>query len=362
MTEMWMPGAEQQPQPGGVTMNPALPSRVTWHITWDALTNGQQPSFDGVAGYLERQEYCPHLMWDPWTGRIVQFYPADQGGRALVNWNQDGQYNIQIETFFSPGTVRDGITYATVAETPCKGLDEILAWTDSLGIPRAWPMGAPQWAGNSRDPGIWNTQAGHYGHCNVPDNTHTDPGPMPDLNRGLAAMGGTITPISTPEGFLMALTDQQQNDLYYILCTKEGRAERAQQDANTLLASAVAMLDGGHPTIAELFAVFNDRLKHIKDGTDLLAPLNADLRPDLAAKGQQLANLPAAVLNQPFTLADGTKTNLAGILSALNAKPAGTTTVTNAAPAPFDVDALVARLKTELPAAVLTELSTKLTK
>lgn len=314
MTNMWMPGAEQRPQAGGVAMNASLPSRVTWHITWDALTNGQQPSFDGVAGYLERMGYCPTLMWDPWTGRIVQFYPADQGGRALVNWNQDGQYNIQIETFFSPGAVRDGVTYQTVADTPCVGLDQILAWTDSLGIPRTWPMGAPQWTGNSRDPGIWNSEAGHYGHCNVPDNTHTDPGPMPDLNRGgLAAMGGTTTP--TQEGFLMALTDQQQQDLYYILCTKEGRQERAQQDADVLLRTTVKMNDGGKPVVAELLAAYNDRQAAIKKSTDLFPSFNVDARG-------AIANLPAAVLNQSFKLADGTVTNLAGILTAIHAQPA----------------------------------------
>lgn len=284
MTEMWMPGAERRPQAGGVAMNTALPSRVTWHITWDALTNGQQPSFDGVAGYLERMGYCPTLMWDPWTGRIVQFYPADQGGRALVNWNQDGRYNIQIETFFSPGAVRDGVAYQTVADTPCNGLAEILAWTDSLGIPRVWPMGAPQWAGNSRDPGIWNSEAGHYGHCNVPDNTHTDPGPMPDITRGLAALGGTITPLSE-EDDMFSDTDRQN-------------LEKTVNQQATI----IAMLDN-------MAGWMNG------DGTEL--------RDNVRKLVYTLASLPAGVLNQPFALADGTKTNLAGILTAINSKPAG---------------------------------------
>lgn len=76
-----------------------------------------------------------------------------------------------------------------------------------------------------------------------------------------------------------------------------------------------------------------------------------------------VTSIPANVLNQQFTLADGTKTNLAGILAAINAKPASVTNVTNAPPAPapaIDVDALVARLKAELPAAVLAQLTSKL--
>ena len=67
------------------------------------------------------------------------------------------------------------------------------------------------------------------------------------------------------------------------------------------------------------------------------------------------SSVPAAVLNQ--NIGDGTNANLAGILVAINAKPAGVTNVTT-----FDVDALVARLKAELPVAVLAELTAKLTK
>ncbi|QTF71249.1 hypothetical protein [Arthrobacter woluwensis] len=132
-------------------------------------------------------------MWDPWSGRVVQFYPATVGGRALNAWNEDGSANIQIEVFFSPGAVRGGKRYDTVADTPCKGLPQILAWLDGFGIPRVWPLGAPQWQGNSRDADVWNTRAGHYGHCNVPDNTHTDPGPMPSL--AITNSGGTVRPI-----------------------------------------------------------------------------------------------------------------------------------------------------------------------
>ena len=71
----------------------------------------------------------------------------------------------------------------------------------------------------------------------------------------------------------MALTDKQQDEIYYILCSKDGRQERAQQDANVLLASRVKMLDGGSPGVAELFAVFNDKL-------NMLKRLNDDLRAE----------------------------------------------------------------------------------
>lgn len=183
MTDLWMPGAAREPQSGGVTLNTSLPPRATWHITWDAVVSGVQPPMGNVSSYLKRAAYCPHLMWNPFTGEIVQYYPANVGGRALNLWNEDGAVNIQIEVYFSPGVINSGRAYNTVAETPAKGYDKILAWLDTFGIPRVWPMGAPQWQGNSRDVNIWNTKAGHYGHCNVPGNTHTDPGPMPYLGK-----------------------------------------------------------------------------------------------------------------------------------------------------------------------------------
>ncbi len=178
----YMTGAERQPQTGAVALNRSLPPRATWHITWDRLdAAGNQPSFDNVAAYLKRMQYCPHIMWDPVTGRTVQFYPSGLGSRALAAWNEDGAENIQVEIYFSPNAVRNGKRYATVADTPLVGLDALIAYMDGLKIPRVWPMGSPQWQGNKRDVNIWNTKGGHYGHCHVPNNTNSDPGPMPSF-------------------------------------------------------------------------------------------------------------------------------------------------------------------------------------
>jgi hypothetical protein len=68
-------------------------------------------------------------------------------------------------------------------------------------------------------------------------------------------------------------------------------------------------------------------------------------------------SIPAAVLNQ--NLGDGTNANLAGILVAINAKPAAATNVSGAS---IDVDVLVARLKAELPAAQFEYFKTQITK
>lgn len=184
MADLWMPGAERRPEGNGGGMAGG-PPRAVWHITYDQLDKGKMPSFDAVANYLKRVDYCPHLMWDPWTGKIVQFYPANQSARALRNLsggaetNRQGAVCIQIEVFFSPGAVVGGKRYATFAETPCKGLDKVMAWLRSYRIPDVWPAGWPQWTNNSRSSSTWANRAGHYGHCHVPENDHTDPGPMP---------------------------------------------------------------------------------------------------------------------------------------------------------------------------------------
>lgn len=182
MPSLICPGAVYKPQPGGVTLDTSLPPRAVWHITWDALkADGTQPAFSAVSNYLMNMQYCPNIMWNPFTGEIWQFYPANVGGRALKYNNQDGAVCIQIEVFFTPGCVVNGKKYMTVADTPLKGWETIVQWASDWGVPRIWPMGAPQWANNPRTIAVWNTRAGHYGHCNSPGDTHTDPGPMPSL-------------------------------------------------------------------------------------------------------------------------------------------------------------------------------------
>lgn len=187
MAEMWMPGAERRPQGQAVALNKSLPPRGIWHITADRLdANGVQPPFENVSSYLQSVAYCPHIMWDPFTGKTVQYYPADVGSRALTRWNEDGRHAVQVEIYFAYGTNREGRRWNSVAETPCVGLGEILEWMDTLGIPRVWPIGNPDPNKQVQNVQIWNTQPGHYGHSQVPGETHSDPGPMPDF----AAAGG----------------------------------------------------------------------------------------------------------------------------------------------------------------------------
>jgi hypothetical protein len=176
-------------------------SRTIWHITWDKNATAAAPaplvSFDNEVAYFASggTGVAPHLTWDPFTGRIAQFFSATSRSKSVINapggveTNRKGNVCIQIEILFFPYCQVGGKTYATVADTPLVGLDRIMAWLRSWGVPDVWPMGAPDW-NSHRNAAVWDSQPGHYGHSQIPENDHTDPGPMPPL----FAVGPTPTP------------------------------------------------------------------------------------------------------------------------------------------------------------------------
>lgn len=186
MSTLWLPGADRVPGPHAAGGSMAGgPPRCTHHITWDALgPHGERPSFDGVRDYLISMGYEPTLMIDPILGRRAQFLPANRSAYALrnarggVETNRDGDAHIQVEWFFSPGCVVNGTRYDDLTETPMRGLDEVLALCESYGIPSTWAVGQPTWRSSPRSVDVWTSTAGHYGHSQVPENDHTDPGPL----------------------------------------------------------------------------------------------------------------------------------------------------------------------------------------
>lgn len=183
MGKLWTPRAERANGPGhaGNSMVGG-PPRVVHHITWDSLS--PRPSYDATRNYLIAKGFEPTLMIDPLTGRMTQFLPASRAAYALrnakggVETNRMGDVCIQVEWFFSPGLTVKGVRYDDLTETPLRGLEELLDLAASWGVPQVWPAGVPAWRGNARPVRTWLTEAGHYGHCHVPENTHTDPGPM----------------------------------------------------------------------------------------------------------------------------------------------------------------------------------------
>lgn len=205
MTDLWMPGAARHSLGNTGTMNGG-PARAVWHIT----SNAKDWTYTAELGWFTGggAAVAPHLLWDPFSGQVAQFFPADSRSLSLQNagdvrTNRTGKYCVQIEVVFTAGETVGGKKYATVKDTPCKGLGAIMAWLRSLGITDAWPGGAPTaFARDTVSLDTWLKLGGHYGHNQIPGNSHVDPGPMPNL---FAAAPATTPSKNTEKS--MQLTD-----------------------------------------------------------------------------------------------------------------------------------------------------------
>jgi hypothetical protein len=193
---MWMPGAIKYDlgvRARGECDSSAAPKAIA-HITWDRNATKNKPQllvpFSNLVNYFtgDGKGKSSHLLWNPFTGQVGQFFPADSRSMSLVDLsggirtNRAGKYVIQIEALFFPWCMINGKVYEKLTDTPCKGWGAIQEWTESLGIASIWPGGKPN--GYSRDTvsaSFFNSHSGWYGHNQVPENTHTDPGYWPNF-------------------------------------------------------------------------------------------------------------------------------------------------------------------------------------
>lgn len=203
MAKMWMPGAATLPssRDGGSMIGG--PARATEHVmvtpyTWSALQ---------AARFLIAQGTEAHLTLHPITGHVVQMVPANRAARALANpaggvqTNRMGRYNLQTEVVAMPDGWTDDLT-----DAGRKAVAARADWFDSLGIDRVWVGGRPPHSyaeannGRSRSVSAWQEESGYFGHSQVPENLHWDPGPIdPRLAMGLGRGGGTQSvPIILP--------------------------------------------------------------------------------------------------------------------------------------------------------------------
>ncbi|AAR29740.1 hypothetical protein VWBp52 [Streptomyces phage VWB] len=186
MPDLWMPGAtrldigDHSPTDGG-------PAKAIPHITWDRNATAANPAplvpYETLVQYFGRNpagmKAAPHVLWDPFTGRVTQFVPATSRSKSLADGpggtrtNRAGRVVLQIEALFFPYCVVGGRTYARLVDTPCKGWPELLAWIRSWGVPDRWPNGRPE--NCTRNAKNWETEAGWFPHAAVPENDHGDP-------------------------------------------------------------------------------------------------------------------------------------------------------------------------------------------
>jgi len=215
--------------------------RVVW------LTSESDPrlvSARSVAADLARESRPAHLVWNPGSGEVVQQVPIVRAARALNGRaGREGRICAQIMVV---GRAREPFTAGLLA-----GLEEIMRWLDSWGVPRRWPAGpplpSPQSYHSGRSRRDW-ARGGHYGACQVPGLSRPDPGGI-DIDRiTVSASGMNAIMIA-----LQALVDAGHVALavvavlfsligafYYLRVVKVVYFDEPQEDAGPIQASCAS--------------------------------------------------------------------------------------------------------------------------
>ncbi|WP_069883565.1 peptidoglycan-binding protein [Streptomyces luteocolor] len=207
MADLWMPGA-QKLGIGNTAPTDGGPAKAIAHITWDRNATAAKPAalvpYENLRSYFGSnatgKQSAPHILWDPFTGRVVQFFPANSRSLSLADrpggtrTNRAGSVVLQIEALFFPYCKVDGKVYPKLTDTPCKGWAELQPWVKSWGVPSSWPMGRPADFTPKRSAATWANTAGWYAHAHVPENDHQDPGSWP----AFVGTPGTGTPTYEP--------------------------------------------------------------------------------------------------------------------------------------------------------------------
>lgn len=166
------PFATQNPISGPSGSYIGGPARIVHHTT-------EGSTAAGAFGAFAESKSDPHFTVDRTT--IFQHINTDVAARALRHPQGTAETNrlsaIQIEVVGFAGKPKDRQTLSNVAR--------LCRWIEAQhSVPRVWPNGHPiPPNGNGEDPGghnrnlaNWKAKGGHYGHSQVPNNTHWDPG------------------------------------------------------------------------------------------------------------------------------------------------------------------------------------------
>jgi hypothetical protein len=189
------PFATWRPISGSCGPHLGGPFKIVHHTT-------EGSTAEGAMGAFRANRSDPHFTVDG-TG-IFQHIDTAEGARALrndaggVETNRDSAVQIELVGFAHLPKDRRALT----------NLARLCRWIENThGVPKEWPAGLPLPARNGRDPGghnrnpqIWDSSGGHYGHSQVPENTHWDPGYTPaESNFILAASFDDTGRLIAPE-------------------------------------------------------------------------------------------------------------------------------------------------------------------
>jgi hypothetical protein len=170
------------------------PPRWVWH-TYEA----DPKRLTAVVGAraLRAAGHDAHFVFNPLSGQIAQLLPASRSARTLKNLaggvqtNRLGSVCLQVEVI---GFAANPFT-SILTQDGRAGLGKLVAFARAHGIPDVWPAGPPPAYPSGSSPrrtDIWVTRAGHYGHSQVPENDHGDPGAI-DTRVLFAAAAAPIT-------------------------------------------------------------------------------------------------------------------------------------------------------------------------
>jgi hypothetical protein len=207
----WMPEAMRiRAEADGGALGGGAP-RAVW-LTLGGLANAV--SVPSAAQQLVAEHRPCHLVWNPTTGEIAQLISVLRAGRALgapdrLDWtpvrihrrpenvNAEGRVCVQIGVL--------ALAAEPFTNGPMIGVEAIVSWLDSWGVPRRWPGGQPgSWNGGGRTRGgtsggavggavagavggaegsraAW-ARGGHFGASQVPGCAHVGPGAI-DIHR-----------------------------------------------------------------------------------------------------------------------------------------------------------------------------------
>ncbi|REE95814.1 hypothetical protein [Thermomonospora umbrina] len=183
MADAWLPGAGRIPVTlDGGRLKGGAP-RVVW---FSSESDPRLVSARSTAHDLARQGRPAHLVWNPCAGEIVHLLPATLAGCLLDDpVRGEGRICLQIMVV--------ALSREPFTTGPLAGLDLIMRWLDTWGVPRRWPAGpplpAPQSYHSERRRRPWS-RGGHFGASQVPESLQADPGAL-DIRR----ITGQDTPV-----------------------------------------------------------------------------------------------------------------------------------------------------------------------
>jgi len=200
MGEVWIPEAEDLTPVGSHNAMSGIGGpRATLHCTVS-----YPGSFDAMHRVLTSKTSEPHLLYDPKTDRLGQYFPLDRAARALArgtlaySHNRVGSVNIQIEVCEMPRDWTAGPDWnpgpkfrAMMRAIRSHGIaDEFIFRPANTAADRANVVRPNNLLTSTAGGGKW------WGHCHYGQGeTHWDPGPL-NLTKffGAASVAAPATP------------------------------------------------------------------------------------------------------------------------------------------------------------------------